>query len=83
MQGPESRGVLADVFGAVLPDVGYFRFKEIDTPFGTVLLSRTGYTGERGYEIYLPMDKAGDLWDRLIEHVITSYSIHYTKLYEM
>ena len=38
--------------------LGYFRAIEM----GDTLISRTGYTGELGYEIYLPQTKAADLW---------------------
>ncbi len=64
VQGPESRRVLQDVLECELPDLGYFRFAE----FQDSLLSRTGYTGDWGYEIYLPNADAIVLWDQLVEH---------------
>jgi aminomethyltransferase len=36
-----------------------------DTPFGEVMVARTGYTGEDGFEIALPAEKAADLWQAL------------------
>ena len=39
---------------------------DTDDVFGDGLIARSGYTGERGYEIVLPADRAGDLWDRLL-----------------
>ncbi|HEY5653094.1 MAG TPA: glycine cleavage system aminomethyltransferase GcvT [Pontiella sp.] len=68
VQGPKSREVLEDVFGCTLPDLGYFRFKELDASHASCILSRTGYTGEWGYEIYLPNEHAGELWNKLIAH---------------
>jgi aminomethyltransferase len=68
IQGPESRNVLEDVFGCILPDLGYFRAKEFDAPEASCILSRTGYTGERGYEIYLPNEAVVPLWSRMLEH---------------
>ena len=68
VQGPKSREVLEDVFECIVPDLGYFRFKEFEAHEETVVLSRTGYTGEWGYEIYLPTAKVADLWARLIAH---------------
>jgi len=68
VQGPKSREVLEDVFGCALPDLGYFRFREFEAEDTAFILSRTGYTGEWGYEIYLPADAAVPLWEKLIDH---------------
>jgi aminomethyltransferase len=68
VQGPMSRDVLEDVFGCILPDLGYFRFKEFQALEASCILSRTGYTGEWGYEIYLPNAAAGLLWDKIVAH---------------
>jgi len=68
VQGPESRNVLEDVFGCTLPDLGYFRSKEFEAMDASFILSRTGYTGEWGYEIYLPNAVAGSLWNKILEH---------------
>ena len=68
IQGPESRQVLEEVLGCALPSLGYFRFKEFDAGDYSFILSRTGYTGERGYEIYLPNDAVARLWNKLLEH---------------
>lgn len=67
VQGPKSREVLEDVFGCALPDLGYFRFREFES-VDSCILSRTGYTGEWGYEIYLPNAAVGALWDKLVAH---------------
>jgi len=64
IQGPKSREVLEDVRGTKLPDLGYFRFFE----FNDWLVSRTGYTGEWGYEIYLPNEAAESFWSKILEH---------------
>jgi aminomethyltransferase len=68
IQGPESRQALEDALECTLPNLGYFRFKEFDAGNYSFILSRTGYTGEWGYEIYLPTDAVGRLWGRLLEH---------------
>jgi aminomethyltransferase len=68
VQGPKSRKMLKDVFGCMLPELGYFRFKEFEALDGSCILSRTGYTGEWGYEIYLPNDAVTSLWNRIVEH---------------
>ncbi|MEN8255554.1 MAG: glycine cleavage system aminomethyltransferase GcvT [Verrucomicrobiota bacterium] len=64
LQGPKSREVFEDVFGTKLPDLGYFRCVE----FNDWLISRTGYTGEWGYEIYLPNAEVAEVWDKLVAH---------------
>lgn len=68
VQGPKSREVLEDVFGCTLPELRYFRFKEVEFEEVPCILSRTGYTGEWGYEIYLPNEAASQLWDRIVAH---------------
>ncbi len=68
VQGPESRDVLEEVFGCALPELGYFRFKEFQALESSTIISRTGYTGELGYEIYLPNEDAVQLWQKIVEH---------------
>jgi aminomethyltransferase len=68
VQGPRSRIVLEEVLGCALPDLGYFRTVEFQALEAACILSRTGYTGEWGYEIYLPHSAAVLLWDKLVSH---------------
>lgn len=68
VQGPMSREVIEDVFGCNLPDLGYFRFREFEALDASCIISRTGYTGEWGYEIYLPNEAVPRLWERLVAH---------------
>ncbi len=70
IQGPRSRELLtklapdADLSSAALP---YFRFIETAVAEVPALVSRTGYSGELGYELYYPRDYASDLWDAVFE----------------
>ena len=64
IQGPKSREVLEDVLEIKLPELGYFRSAELSGG----LLSRTGYTGEWGYELYLPNAAASTVWNKLVDH---------------
>ncbi len=66
LQGPRCFEVLADLglpLEAVPP---YFNWRRVQLRGLDVLLSRTGYTGERGVEIYVPADAVGPLWDALL-----------------
>jgi len=65
VQGPQSRQVLEEVLDGKVPDLGYFRFQTLGNGW---IVSRTGYTGEWGYEIYLPAAAASNLWKKLVEH---------------
>ena len=67
LQGPMSRVVLAQL----VPDIGkleYYCFDEFDLLGQKVIISRTGYTGELGYEIYYPWTKAKDLWQEILKN---------------
>ncbi|MEA2081264.1 MAG: glycine cleavage system aminomethyltransferase GcvT [Elusimicrobiota bacterium] len=65
IQGPLSRDVLKGTLGI---DVGlkYFNFGHFDVLGERALISRTGYTGELGYEIFINSVKAVELWNRLL-----------------
>lgn len=66
LQGPESFDVLDDIFGSDLGlrELRYFRFAEK----GPGLMSRTGYTGELGVEIYFAVEQCVSLWQTLLKH---------------
>ena len=65
LQGPKSYDVLEKVFDASLRDLKYFNFRTVDFKGLPLIVSRTGYTGELGYEFYLPAENAQALWDTL------------------
>jgi len=67
IQGPASREVLSS-FVAEVDKLNYFTFDYFDLLGERVLISRTGYTGELGYEIYYPWNKTKDLWRTLLAH---------------
>jgi len=67
LQGPSSREVLVELLGEWLSEIPYFRFVEHDLLGSPAIVSRTGYTGELGYEIFLPADKVVELWDTLLK----------------
>lgn len=65
-QGPLSREVLSGLFGKEIAAIPYFRFITMDILGSRAIVSRTGYTGELGYEIFLPAEKTPELWDRIL-----------------
>jgi aminomethyltransferase len=66
LQGPLAQQVLAPLVSLDLDSVGYYRFS-IATVAGVpdVIVSRTGYTGEDGFELYLDPTAAVPVWDAL------------------
>jgi aminomethyltransferase len=69
IQGPNAKKVLTDLFGDRILDVPYYGLMKAELNGMSVVVSRTGYTGEVGYEIYLrDASKHGiKLWDTVLE----------------
>ena len=67
LQGPLSRTILEQVSPADLRGLKYFRLTETTIRDIPVTISRTGYTGDLGYEIWVAAEHAPALWDALIE----------------
>ncbi|QQE72922.1 glycine cleavage system aminomethyltransferase GcvT [Brevibacillus composti] len=68
IQGPLAESILQKLTDTDLSAIGFFRFqRDVQIDGISCLVSRTGYTGEDGFEIYLDHDKAIQLWDRLLE----------------
>src|SRR5262249_26535396 len=66
LQGPTSRALLDPVADADLRSLKYFRMTRGSIAGAPVDISRTGYTGDLGYEIWMPWDRAVDVWDALM-----------------
>jgi len=67
LQGPKSRTVLNLVCKKSLDKLKYFRVMENTLAGKKVTISRTGYTGDLGYEIWMDTADALDVWDALME----------------
>ncbi|NGQ94746.1 glycine cleavage system aminomethyltransferase GcvT [Brevibacillus sp. SYP-B805] len=68
IQGPLAETILQKLTDTNLSEIGSFRFKtDVKLDGIPALVSRTGYTGEDGFEIYLDADKAVALWEKLLE----------------
>jgi len=67
VQGPNSYELMNEVFAGGVSSLEYMYFIEEDIDNKEVIISRSGYTGEDGFEIYIPWQDAGYWWDRLTE----------------
>ena len=69
VQGPKSKDVMVDLFGQDVLEVPYYFLRRYELDGMEVLVSRTGYTGELGYEIYLfdATQHGEQLWDAVLE----------------
>lgn len=66
VQGPSSRQELEKAFAVKLPDLKYFWSAHIMLDGTACLLSRTGYTGEWGYELYMPAGEVERFWNIIV-----------------
>ena len=71
IQGPEAEHIVETVLGIPCKDMIFYTCKEITitqhpSPTPQIIISRTGYTGEDGFEIYGSHDFIRDCWDKLI-----------------
>jgi len=68
LQGPKSRDILRAAFGDAPAELKYYRFMELDWNGVPLIISRTGWSSELGYEIYLrDGSKGAELWEHLMK----------------
>ena len=68
IQGPLAEQTLKDVLGLDGSDLGFYTFKDLRSADGhPMVLSRTGYTGEDGFELYAPAPVIVSAWEKLME----------------
>ena len=65
LQGPRSREILDEVTDDGLGDLNYFAVKQAQIDRCRVYVSRTGYTGDLGYEVWVENENATKIWDAL------------------
>jgi aminomethyltransferase len=68
LQGPTSGRLLVSLAEAKLDNLKYFRMTRGKIAGVPVDISRTGYTGDLGYEIWMPWKDAHKVWDALVDH---------------
>jgi len=67
LQGPESENVLQPLAGTDLSELGYYRFLRTKVDGRDAILSRTGYTGEDGFELFVAAEDGPPIWRALVE----------------
>ena len=67
VQGPEAEAVLMKILGLPLNEIAFYNFKTFHIDGEDVIISRTGYTGEDGFEVYGSHEFTVRLWDKLME----------------
>ncbi len=72
IQGPEALGILQRLTNSNLSDIKRFSTGEIGFNGITLFISRTGYTGEDGFELYFPSSLAESVWNKLVATGVTS-----------
>jgi len=66
VQGPNALSILTEIC-EIPANLPYYHFTNVPVNGAEAMISRTGYTGEDGFEIYLPPEKAGDVWNLLLD----------------
>jgi aminomethyltransferase len=67
IQGPNSVKILSKITTAPLVELNYYAISEAQIANIDCLLARTGYTGEDGFEIYIPVDSAKQVFDQIMD----------------
>jgi aminomethyltransferase len=66
LQGPQAERVLRSPFAEAVRELGYYCHTQVTWRGLPVLISRNGYTGEDGFEIYLPREGAVSFWEEMV-----------------
>jgi aminomethyltransferase len=67
LQGPDAIGILQKLTTTPLEEIKYYHFREGEVDGVASIISRTGYTGEDGFEVYAAAEKAEQLWNKILE----------------
>jgi len=68
VQGPGAADAVEKIAGSGIRELKYYSFSMFEVLGGKHIISRTGYTGELGYEVYIDAEKAAGLWNTLLSH---------------
>jgi aminomethyltransferase len=68
IQGPKSAAVMVDLFGDWVKELHFFRLRETELNGIALVVARSGWSGQDGYELYLRDSRYGDeLWEMVME----------------
>jgi aminomethyltransferase len=67
LQGPAALSILQTLTPVPLSEIKYYHFSEGKVDDVPAIVSRTGYTGEDGFEVYAAADKAEQLWNKILD----------------
>ena len=66
VQGPDTEAVIESILGIPCAEMVFYTCKEVEYNGETIIISRTGYTGEDGFELYGSHAFTNEVWDKLI-----------------
>ncbi|MBQ8695227.1 MAG: glycine cleavage system aminomethyltransferase GcvT [Bacteroidaceae bacterium] len=66
VQGPKTEEIVERILGIHCSDLAFYTCKEVEIAGETIIISRTGYTGEDGFEIYASHAFTNEVWDKLV-----------------
>lgn len=66
VQGPDTEAIVEEVLGIACADMVFYTCKEVEYNGETIIISRTGYTGEDGFELYGSHAFTNEVWDKLL-----------------
>ncbi|HSE20782.1 MAG TPA: glycine cleavage system aminomethyltransferase GcvT, partial [Pyrinomonadaceae bacterium] len=67
IQGPDALAILQQMTDVQLAEIKYYHFTQGTVDNTPAIISRTGYTGEDGFEVYAAPDRAEQLWNKILE----------------
>jgi aminomethyltransferase len=67
LQGPDAVSILQPLTDVPLAEIKYYHFRPGTVDSVSGIVSRTGYTGEDGFEVYAPADRAEQLWNKILD----------------
>src|ERR1043166_5760065 len=67
LQGPQALSILGSLTQTPIAEIKYYHFRQGQVDGVNSIISRTGYTGEDGFEVYAAPDKAEQLWNKMLD----------------